>query len=159
MARRTSLVVALFAMFVMCALPALAQVRKRSVRDELPPAAQALWDDAVRATQYSPPEWDKAAAKFQEAYEVSKNPRVLFNVGVAERNLQHYARAAQKFKQELAEGAGKLTAQEKSEIQQTLAILERSISTIDLSVSETDATVFLDNVKVGPTPIAPIPAD
>jgi hypothetical protein len=150
---------AVFVAVVLFALPAFAQPKKKTVREELPPAAQALWDDAIRATQYSPPEWDKAAAKFQEAYEASKNPRVLFNVGVCERNLQHYARAAQKFRQELAEGGTKLTAQEKAEIQQTLAILERSISTIDLTVSEPDATVFLDNLKVGTTPIAPIPAD
>jgi hypothetical protein len=155
---RSSLVATIVA-FALASVPAFAQTKRKSVRDELPPAAQALWDDAVRATQYSPPEWDKAAAKFQEAYEASRNPRVLFNVGVAERFLQHYARAAQKFRQELAEGGGKLTAQEKAEIQQTLAILDRSISTIELTVSEADATVFLDNLKVGSTPIAPIPAD
>src|SRR5262249_31920931 len=71
---------------------ASAQPKKKTLRDELPPAAQSAWDDAIRATGYNPPEWDKAAASFQQAYEISKNPKVLFNVAVCERNLFHYAR-------------------------------------------------------------------
>ncbi len=138
---------------------AAAQPKKKSIRDELPPAAQVLWDDAIRLMTGGTPEWDKAAAKFQETYEASKNPRVLFNVGVCERNLQHYARAIAKFRQELAEGAGKLSPQDKSEITATIDALQRYVSTIEVTSSEVDATVFVDDQKVGQTPIAPIPAD
>jgi hypothetical protein len=113
----------------------------------------------MRLMSNGSPEWDKAAAKFQEAYDVSKNPRVLFNVGVCERNLQHYARAIAKFKQELAEGAGKLTPQEKADTQATIDALQRYVSTIEIATTEPDATVFVDDQKVGQTPIAPIPAD
>jgi hypothetical protein len=136
-----------------------AQPKKKTVRDELPQQAQVLWDDAIRIMTSGTPEWDKAAAKFQEAYEVSKNPRILFNVGVCERNLQHFARAIAKFKQELAEGSGKLSPQEKSDVQATIDALQRYVSTIELTVKEADAVVFLDDQKVGQTPIAPIPAD
>ena len=139
---------------------AYAQPKKpKTVRDELPQQAQVLWDDAIRIMTSGTPEWDKAAAKFQEAYEVSKNPRILFNVGVCERNLQHFARAIAKFKQELAEGAGKLSPQEKSDVQATIDALQRYVSTIELTVNQADATVFLDDQKVGQTPLAPIPAD
>ena len=138
---------------------ASAQPKKKTTRDELPAAAQALWDDAMRLMSNGSPEWDKAAAKFQEAYDVSKNPKVLFNVGVCERNLQHYARAIAKFKQELAEGASKLTPQEKADTQATIDALQRYVSTIEILTTEADASVFIDDQKVGQTPIAPVPAD
>jgi PEGA domain len=136
-----------------------AQPKKKTTRDELPPAAQALWDDAMRQMTNGSPDWPKAAAKFQEAYDVSKNPKVLFNVGVCERNMEHYARAIAKFRQELAEGASKLSAQEKADTQATIDALQRYVSTIEILTTEADAIVFVDDQKVGQTPIAPIPAD
>src|SRR5687768_15510722 len=38
-------------------------------------------------------QWDAARTEFQAAWEGSKNPRVLFNVAIAERELGRYAAA------------------------------------------------------------------
>lgn len=138
---------------------ASAQPKKRGIRDDLPPAAQAAWDDALRLMTGGAPEWDKAGVKFQEAYDASKNPKVLFNVGVCERNQQHFAKAIAKFKQELAEGAGKLSAAEKAEVQTTIDALQRYVSTIEVVGAETDAIVYIDDEKAGQTPLGPIPTD
>ncbi len=141
---------------------ALAQAAKKPkpVRDELPLDAQRAWDDAKLLITLSPPEFGKALVKFQEAYDASRNPRVLFNVALCERNLNHYARAASRFRQELAEGQGKLSPQETQEIQTTLAALERFISTVEVTVSESDATVLVDGDKVGLSPLSgPQPID
>ncbi len=158
MLKTTSLLTLIVSLLLATAI-ASAQPRRKTVREELPAPAQTAWDDAIRLTQLAPPEWDKAAAKFQEAYDVSHNPRVLFNVGVCERNLKHYSRAIAKFKQELAEGAGKLSPQDRADIQTTLAALERFIGAIEVTVGEGEATVYIDDVKVGQAPLGPVPAD
>ena len=164
MLRRTTPFVAV-ALSIMLAAPTLsaqpsAPKKNRPIRDELPVEAQHAWDDAKLLIELHPPEYGKALVKFQEAYDTSKNPRVLFNMALCERNLNHYARAAGRFRQELAEGQGKLTTQETQDIQATLAALERYISTIEITVNEADATVLVDGDKIGMSPLSgPQPID
>ena len=76
--------------------------KKKPLRDQLPPEAQKQWDSAV--SLYKAGQWDGARTSFFAAWEASKNPRVLFNVAVCEKNLGRYARAIESFKKELAEG-------------------------------------------------------
>ena len=134
--------------------------KTRAVREELPADAQRAWDDAKLLIELRPPEFGKALVKFQEAYDASKNPRVLFNMALCERNLNHYARAASRFRQELSEGQGKLSAQETHDIQATLAALEHFISTLEVTVNEADAAVLVDGDKVGASPLpGPQPID
>src|SRR5690348_1982677 len=77
---------------------AWAQARK-SIRDSLPLEARGHWDAALALAQRK--NWDGARTSFKAAYDISKNPRVLFNIGVAEKELGRYAAALDYFKQEL----------------------------------------------------------
>lgn len=84
------------------------------------------------------------------AYEISKNPRVLFNVAVAEKELQRYAAALETFRRELAEGKGLLTPDEEREVAAAIAGLEKLTGALTIHLNERDADIFIDDEKIDP---------
>jgi hypothetical protein len=119
---------------------------KKPIRDQLPLEARGHWDAGIALAQRK--NWDGARTSFKAAYEASKNPRVLFNWGIAEKEMGRYAAALEKFKQELAEGKGQLTPDEEKELTTVIAGLEKYVAQLTIDVSEKDAEVFIDNDKV-----------
>ncbi len=124
---------------------AWAQVRK-PIRDSLPLEARGHWDAGVALAQRK--NWDGARSSFKAAYDVSKNPRVLFNLAVSEKELGRFAAALDYFKRELAEGKGQLSPDEESEIKAAIAGLEKFVAHVTIDVSEKDAEVFINDDKV-----------
>lgn len=121
-----------------------------TIRSELKEDAREAWDRAqalMRAKDYG-----AALVQFNRAYDLSKNPRVLFNVGICEKELHHYARAATRFEQELAEGEAQLTADEKAELKNAVDIVRRYVSTVAVSSNEPEATLYVDDYEIGKTP-------
>src|SRR5580658_3272029 len=89
-AHRYSLVLALAV--ALAAPSAIAQPQAAvDVRTQLPDAAKHAWDAAKQLANAA--DYRGALVEFQRAYELSHNPRVLFNLGVTEKLLTHYARA------------------------------------------------------------------
>jgi hypothetical protein len=138
-----------------CALwtaPALAQGKKpKTLREQLPENARAKWDSAIAL--YQRQNWDGAQADFMQAYELSKNPRVLFNVAICEKNRGRYSRAISFFRRELTEGQGSLTPQEETEVKSAIAGLEKFVSDLTVEVNEPGAKVLVDGAEVGVTPL------
>jgi hypothetical protein len=136
---------------------------KKKVRDELSGDALHAWDDAMTLIGQQVPDYEQALVKFEEAYARSHNPRVLFNIGVMEKNRQHpnhYARALLRFRQEQVEGIGRISPQESQDLKDAIAALERQVSSLQIDVNEPDATVTIDGDVAGTTPIAaPITVD
>jgi hypothetical protein len=133
--------------------PAFAQPKRpKSVRELLPPPAQDAWDKGVALATRG--QWDPARASFLQAYELSKNPRVLYNVGVMEKNLGRYAAAVETWQRQLSEGKGVLAADEEQELTAAINGLSKFVMTITLDVTEKDAEVFVDGEKIGTTPLA-----
>ncbi len=117
-----------------------------------------MWDSAKKF--YDAHQYDGAAEAYKRAYELSNNPRVLFNEGVCHKNLSHYARALVIFRQALAEGAGKLSPDETKAIGAAIALLEGYTTTLTVTSNEDGATVLVDDHPVGTTPLAgPVPID
>lgn len=130
-----------------------AQPRKpKSVTEQLAPDAKKHFETGVALAQRG--QWDGARTSFKAAYEASKNPRVLFNVAIAERQLGRYAAAIDVFNRELAEGKGQLTPEEEAEIRAVIAGLEKLVGTLTVDVSEPGADVFVDGERVGQSPLA-----
>ena len=122
------------------------------VRSQLPDAARKAWDAAKQLAGAS--DFRGALVEFQRAYDLSHNPRVLFNVGVTEKLLTHYARAVDAWDREQSEGAGQLSAAELQELKNAVAIVQQFVTTIDVTASEADATLTIDDYPVGKTPFA-----
>lgn len=125
--------------------------RPKSVRDLLPAEAKKQWDAAVALAQRS--QWDGARAAFLQAYELSKNPRVLFNVAISEKNLGRYAQSLSTFKQELQEGHGLLAPDEEEEINAAISGLQKYVMDLTIDVSEPGARIYVDDIEVGVSPL------
>ena len=126
--------------------------KKKTLREQLPPEAQKHWDAALAL--YQSGQWDGARTSFNAAYDASKNPRVLFNVAVCEKNLTRYARAIEIFKKELEEGKGQLSAAEEADVKQQITGLEQFVAQLTIDVSEPGAEIFIDENKIGVSPLA-----
>jgi hypothetical protein len=137
--------------------PVLAQPRPASpatldVRSQLTESARRAWDAAKQLAEAR--DYKGALVELQRAYELSHNPRILFNVGALEKLLTHYARAVDAWERELREGTGKLTPAEAGEARSSIAIVQQFVTTIDVTANEPDATLFIDDYPVGKTPFA-----
>lgn len=133
------------------AAPPAAPAKKGSIHDELTGEAQSSWDRGLEL--FARQRWDSAEAEFQRAYDLSKNPRVLFNVGACEKALSHYTKAIDIFKRELAEGGGKLTPEDETRLRDNISGLGDFVSTLMVDVSEPDATIVVDDETVGKSPL------
>ena len=148
--------------FVFAALlaadPLLAQPRTTDVRAQLPDPARKAWDTAKQLAGAN--DFKSALVEFQRAHELSHNPRVLYNVGVTEKLLTHYARAVDAWDLELREGTGQLAPNEVQELKNAIAIVQQFVTTMDVTANEPDATLYIDDYAVGRTPfIAPVRID
>ena len=141
-----------------CSPPSRPSPRRRAapatvdVRSQLPDTARKAWDAAKQLAGAS--DYKGALVEFQRAYELSHNPRVLYNVGVTEKLLTHYARAVDAWDKEQREGAGQLVAAELQELKNAIAIVQQFVTTIDVTANEADATLSIDDYPVGKTPFA-----
>ena len=120
-----------------------------------PPDAQKQWDLALAL--YKNGQWDGARTSFYAAWEASKNPRVLFNVAICEKNLARYARAIETLKKELTEGKGQLAPDEEAEVKAQISGLQEFVAELTIDVNEPGADIYVDETKVGTSPLpAPV---
>jgi hypothetical protein len=148
-AHRHSLVLTLAV--ALAAPPAVAQPQAVvDVRTQLSDPAKHAWDAAKQLANAA--DYRGALVEFQRAYELSHNPRVLFNLGVTEKLLTHYARAVDAWDKELREGAGQLSPAELQELKNAITIVQQFVTTIEVSANEEGATLYVDDYAIGKTP-------
>ena len=129
-----------------------AAAKPKPIRDELSPEGKKAWDAALEL--FNAKDYARAVVEFQRAYDLSKNPRILYNIAVCERQQLHYARAVDVFQRELAEANGKVPQREIDDIKATIDVLKAFVTTLDLQVDEPGAAVAIDDLDAGTTPLA-----
>jgi PEGA domain-containing protein len=98
-----------------------------------------------------------AYAKFGQAYDLSKDPRLLFNMAVCLRNQHDYAGMQALLVRYKNEAAQTISPREKSEVDSALATIQNLVGAVKVSVSEAGAALTVDGNAAGTTPIdAPI---
>jgi PEGA domain len=95
-----------------------------------------------------------ALAEFKHAYSLSKDPRLLFNMAICEKELHHYARMRLLLEQYLREGAKVATLESLTAAQDALTATKALVAEVALQVNETGAEVIIDDEPVGTTPLA-----
>lgn len=126
--------------------------KPKSLRETLPESAKPDWDAGVRLADRK--DYDGARAAFLRVYNATKNPRVLFNVAVQEKDLQNYVAAMSYFERELEEGKGQLAPEEEAQLQGAIKGLEPFVMNVKIEVNEPGATVYVDKAEVGASPLA-----
>jgi hypothetical protein len=95
-----------------------------------------------------------ALVKFQSAYDRSKDPRLLFNMGACEKNLRHYAKTIAFFERYRADAGPTLSEADRAEVDGYLNELRPFVVGLRVLVSEAGATVYLDDELLGTSPLA-----
>lgn len=100
-----------------------------------------------------------AAAKFQQAYDLSHDARLLFNVAICEKNLRQYG-AMEGLLERYARESGGLSGEQKTAVDDALAAVKDLVGSIALTVDVEGATVTVDSQSAGTTPLgAPLILD
>jgi hypothetical protein len=94
-----------------------------------------------------------AALKFQRAYELSKDPRLLWNMAATEKYLRRYTRVESLLKQYLVEGGPYLTDADRTAAQGLLETMGTFIAEVTFKVDEPGAKILVDEAEVGTSPL------
>ena len=147
------------------AQPAFAQPPSAAQASAAAPLAQSLSGEArteydAAVLLYEDGDFGGASLKFQRAYQLSNEPRLLWNAGACEKELRHYARTYTLVSKYLAEASAKLTAEEKKEAGELLGTIEGLVSHVTATAEPAGAELLIDDVPVATLPSkAPIVAD
>jgi hypothetical protein len=146
-----------FVMALVCtspvvAAPASKAAAHKSLSQSLTGSAKADFEAAKMLA--SDGDYANALIKFQSAYDASQDPRLLWNVAFCHKNARHYAKVIFTLKRYIDEGASVLSANDKKEAQELIALIEPFTTRANFQVSETGAKVFVDDELVGVSPLA-----
>ncbi|WP_434047263.1 MULTISPECIES: PEGA domain-containing protein [Sorangium] len=101
-----------------------------------------------------------ALARFERAYELSRDHRLLWNVALCQKNLRRYAKMLATLRRMEIDAGAALSARDKQDIADLIQAAGAYVSHLEITASEPGATVFVDDEPVGTTPLAaPVPID
>lgn len=101
-----------------------------------------------------------ALAKLGQAYEASKDARLLYEMAICEKDLRHYARMQSLLDRYLRDGEGSIPSEVRAAVDEALAVIKNLVATVTVTAIEPEATVLVDGEVVGVTPLpAPLTLD
>jgi hypothetical protein len=103
---------------------------------------------------YADKDYANAIVKFQKAHEIAGDPRLLWNIAVCEKNLRRYSRMLRTIRRYQSEAARVLSPDERAQAAEIIKTVESFVSALKLTSSEAGAEVFVDDDKLGTTPLA-----
>lgn len=123
-----------------------------SLGDSLTGSAKAAYD--LARVLYRAGDFAGALLQFERAYDLSSEPRLLWNVAVCEKNLRRYARSVKAIERYQAEGGTRLSEEDQKDAVHLLKAIRPFVAVMTVKVSEPGADVFIDGERVGSTPLA-----
>jgi hypothetical protein len=137
---------------------AAAQTETSAAR-HVAPLSESLWGEAREAYQAANAlddahDFGGALTKYQQAYDASHDPRLLFNMAICERDLHAYARMQALLLRYVREAGDALAPVQRADIDAALSEIHTLVGTVKLAVSEAGADVAVDGEYIGATPLA-----
>ena len=120
--------------------------------ESLSGSARAAYDAAVILRNNN--DCGGAIAKYQEAYDLAKDPRLLFDMAVCERDLRAYARMQGLLLRYEREDGAAMPPEQQAAVDAALAAIHNLVGAVHLTVSEDGADVSVDGEAAGKTPFA-----
>lgn len=102
---------------------------------------------------YMDGDYQTAVVKFERAYQESKDPRLLWNMAAAEKNLRHYVRVEELVRRYIEESGAQLTETERADAQALLDTVSQFIGDVTIKVQPDGSSVAVDGAPVGTTPL------
>jgi hypothetical protein len=97
-----------------------------------------------------------ALVEFERAYAIAPDYRLLYNIGQTKFETQDYIGAIQSYERYLEGGGEDITKERKTVVEGALSALRERVGTVNVLVNRKGAEVFIDDVSVGFTPLAPL---
>lgn len=102
---------------------------------------------------YMDGDYQTAVVKFERAYQESKDPRLLWNMAAAEKNLRRYVRVEELVRRYIEESGAQLTETERADAQALLDTVSQFIGDVTIKVQPDGSSVAVDGAPVGTTPL------
>jgi hypothetical protein len=127
-------------------------------RAPLPPLSDSLRGEAKAEYEaarilFGDTDYAGALVKFEHAFEHSQDARLLWNMAVCEKNLRHYVRVLVLLERYRRDAGSTLSDAQRSDVMAVLQTVQSLISEVRLTVDQSDAEVFLDDVLQGRSPL------
>jgi len=123
-----------------------------------PPLSEALTGQAQADYQaakllYGDGDFAGASLKFKQAFDASKDVRLLWNMAACEKNLRHYSKVYKLVERYVELGGSVLSESDKKDAADLLDAMKSYISRAKFTVNEMDATISVDDEVVGMSPL------
>jgi hypothetical protein len=122
------------------------------VSDEVRKEASARFRRGVELFQEGA--FRAALVEFQRAYDIAPDFRLLYNIGQAQVQVQDYLGANQSYERYLTDGGGDVEPARREEVEMALTALRERVARLIIRVDRDGADVFVDDLRVGTSPMA-----
>lgn len=102
---------------------------------------------------YNNEDYANAILKFERAYELSREPRLLWNIALCQKNLKRYTRMLATVEKLLEDAGPQLSAEDKKDAEDLIQAIQAYVTRVTVKVDEPGAAVFIDDVQVGVSPL------
>lgn len=130
-----------------------AQTPTKQMPEALSPQEEAMQRFNRAVGLYEEQDYAAALIEFKRAYELAPTYKLLYQIGQVSYKLRDYAGALMAFEQYLREGGAGISAQRRYEVQEEINLLKEQTGKIQVSVNVFGATVTIDDISVGETPL------
>lgn len=122
-----------------------------SLSDSLSGEAKAEYE--AGKILYEDGDYSGASLKFQRAYDLSKDPRLLWNRAAAEKNLRHYVQVSELVRGYLREGGAFISDMDRADGEALLQTVSAFVAKLNITVNQPGATVSINGKPIGTTPL------
>ena len=105
-------------------------------------------------TLYEDGAYEAARVQFERAYELSPSYRILYNVGLVQKQLNEFVGALKTLERYLAEGGAEVPADRKAEVEKLIEQLKGIVAYVTVTANTPNAEVTVDDVVVGKAPLS-----
>jgi hypothetical protein len=123
-----------------------------------PPLSESLTGQAQADYQaarllYGDGDFAGASLKFKQAFDASKDVRLLWNMAACEKNLRHYGKVYKLVERYVDLGGSVLSESDKRDAADLLDAMKSYVSRVKISVNEPEATITIDDEVIGMSPL------
>jgi hypothetical protein len=127
------------------------RTRPKPLSQALPPEAKGDYD--AGKILFEDGDFQTSRIKFQAAYDLTHDARLLWNVAVCQKNERHYAKALATLSRYLRDGGDLLSPSDRNDAEELSKAITPFTSAATFRVSEDGAQLWVDDERLGITPI------
>jgi hypothetical protein len=126
--------------------------REKSLSESLHGAAKDAYQSAELL--FNSRDFRGAIAEYQQAYDLSKDARLLYNMAIAQKELREYARMQASLVRYKVEVAASISPEDQAAVDSALAAIQNLVGRVAVNVNIAGAKITLDGESVGNSPLA-----